>query len=505
MIYWFLRPILRQTGIYINQRVKTFLEEFKPNFALFRKDQLVNSNNDGTATVERTSHQAYDLDRDGKSDFVTFNYRKERVKLSGSQTIFNIYYYNTVDIKISAGEKKFNNDIRYAFNEGPLGDSSGFRDDPHTYLNERTKYDMQELLGNFKINQSVHQIILVSPSPIRGVSGDRVKRIDFYDVSKEARISSITQGGVKTDISYKELDPIASPNFYQAVKKEKYPYMELANVQQSYAVSQLQQEGKKQDFRYRGLLAHLQGRGTVGFRQIARSSWYADGFENTKVWNGTEIDPLNESLPIKEWSIRTTDETKVFPTDISENNSQLLSLKSTIYQVEKLINGQVTAVVSENDKSKAVTAIVPKKIRTKDFITNTVAENTITYGSYYLPSQNITNINNGYAITTSAFTYFHNPSGSGAAYYIGRPQEKTETKQAYNDTKSSKEEYTYENNSVKTKKTWNRDNTGWLLENYNYDSFGNITQKTTTNSIDSQSQTVSTQYDDKGRFVVKKN
>ncbi|VFA43237.1 RHS repeat-associated core domain-containing protein [Chryseobacterium indologenes] len=483
---------------------KSFIEEFKPGFALFRKDQLVNSNKDGTATVERTSHQAYDLDRDGKSDFVTFNYRKERVKLGGSLTIFNIYYYNTVDIKISAGEKKFNNDIRYAFNEGPLGDSSGFRDNPHTYLNERTKYDMQELLGNFKINQSVHQIILVSPNPIRGVSGDRVMRIDFYDVSKEARISSITQGGVKTDISYKELDPVASPNFYQAVKKEKYPFMELANVQQSYAVSQLQQEGKKQDFRYRGLLAHLQGRGTVGFRQTARSSWYADGLENTKIWNGVEIDPLNESLPIKEWSIRTTDETKVFPADISENNSQLLTFKSTIYQADKLINGQVTAVVSENDKSKTVTAIVPKIIKTKDFLTNTVAENTITYGNYYLPSQNITNINNGYAVTTSAFTYFHNPSGTGAEYYIGRPHEKTEIKQAYNDTKSSKEEYTYENNSVKTKKTWNRDNTGWLLENYNYDIFGNITQKTTTNSIDSQSQTVNTQFDEKGRFVVKK-
>lgn len=482
---------------------KAFLEEFKSNFALFRKDQLVNSNDNGTATIERTSHQAYDLDRDGKSDFVTFNYRKERVKFGSSQTIFSIYYYNTVDIKISAGEKKFNNDIRYAFNEGPLADRSPMGGG--TYLNERTKYDMQELLGNFRINQSIHQIILVSPSNIRGVSGDRLKKIDFYDVSKEARISSITQGGVKTDISYKELDPIAHPNFYQAVKKEKYPYMELANVQQSYAVSQIQQEGKKQDFRYRGLLAHLQGRGTVGFRQTVRSSWYADGLENTKVWNGVEIDPLNESLPIKEWSIRTTDEAKVFPTDISENNTQLLSFKSILYDTYKLLDGQVVSTpVSDTDKPKVVTATVPKSTKTKDFLTGTTINSSIIYGDYYLPKQTVSNVNNGYAVTTSDFEYIHNISGAGSDYFVGRPKNKTEKSQAYGDTKSSKEEYTYENNLLKTLKSWNRDNTGYLLETYDYDGFGNITQKITSNSVDSQTQTNGTLYDPKGRFIVKK-
>jgi hypothetical protein len=64
----------------------------------------------------------------------------------------------------------------------------------------------------------------------------------------------------------------------------------------------------------------------IGYRQTARSSWYADGFENTKIWSGVEIDPLNDGLPVKEWSIRTNNENQVFPADISENNTQLLSL-----------------------------------------------------------------------------------------------------------------------------------------------------------------------------------
>ena len=43
-----------------------------------------------------------------------------------------------------------------------------------------------------------------------------------------------------------------------------------------------------------------------------------------------------------------------------------------------------------------------------------------------------------------------------------------------------------------------------LSPDYNIYQFGNFTQKTIGNSIDSQTQTVKTNYDDKGRFVIKK-
>ena len=66
-------------------------------------------------------------------------------------------------------------------------------------------------------------------------------------------------------------------------KKEIYPNYAMARVDQAYAVSQLIAEGIKQDFRYRGLVGNLQGKKLLGFQQIARSSWYADGFENTKI------------------------------------------------------------------------------------------------------------------------------------------------------------------------------------------------------------------------------
>ncbi|MDQ1806478.1 SpvB/TcaC N-terminal domain-containing protein, partial [Chryseobacterium sp. CKR4-1] len=495
---WYL---YQSTGI-------AFAEELKSNFALFRQDPYFTSNNDGTATLERTSHQAYDLDRDGKSDFVTFNYRKERVKVGNSSTLFDIYYYNTVDIKISSGGN-FNNDIRYSFNEGPLADNSGGFSNSQSPFSKRTRFDFQELLGSFRINQSIHQIILVAPGPLYTnpgtVGGDRMKKIGFYDVSKEARVSAINHKGIRTEIEYKELDPTINPNFYKPIKKEQYPYIEVGKLSQTFVVSLIRQEGLKQDFRYRGFISHLQGRGTIGFRQAARSSWYADGFENTKIWSGSEMDPLNGGVPVKEWSIRTNEESKIFPVDLSENNTQLLSFKSTIYQIDQLLNGQVVIPpVSNTDKPKVVTATVVKSTRTKDFLTGILTNSSINYGDYYLPIQSISNTHNGYGIKTTTLDYFHNPSGTGANYYIGRPKIKEDVVQAYGDTKRAKEEYTYENNLLKTQITWNRNNTESITETYNYDAFGNITKTAISNSIDSRIQSTEGRYDSKGRFVVKK-
>lgn len=329
----------------------------------------------------------------------------------------------------------------------------------------------------------------------------------YFDIALEGRIKSISQGGITTDITYKQLDKSKNPGLYDNLKTESFPYVEINQSIGMYVVSGMTQtttsdKKLKQDFRYRGLTSNILGRGIVGFRKTARSSWYTDGFENTKIWTGMETDPLNDGIPVKEWSIRTNDETKIFPTDISENNTQLLSFKSTIYQIDKILNGQLVATVPDADKAKVVTAIVPKTNKEKDFLTGTITESTVTYGEYYLPSQSISKINSTYAVTTSTYEYDNNPSAAGTFYYIGRLKSKTEAVQAYGDTKSGKEEYTYETNRVKTIKKWNRDNTGFLLETYSYDDFGNITEKIISNSIDAYVQTIKSEYEAKGRFIA---
>lgn len=462
-------------SIYLNTGIN--LEESLQGLMLYKKDIVSRPDIISTTSI-------IDLDNDGKGEIVNsftfFSDMNTNLNVNWRLDSYSEPYYNPYDSQ-----------FKWRFNEKRLMSS------------ERPKSVVSPLFGDFRVNNSSSKVLFLLKSTT--ASNER-KLVSYqhYNLNSDKNVSSISQANLQYDIDYKELDPAINANIYAPVKKEQYPYVEMDRLSQTFAVSQIRMAGRKQDFRYRGYIANLHGKGVIGYRQTARSSWYADGFENTKIWSGVEIDPLNDGLPVKEWSIRTNNENQVFPADISENNTQLLSFKSTLYQTDKLLNGQVVTIVTSSDKPKIVTAIIPKSNKKKDFLTGTVTESSITYGDYYLPTQSVANTNSGYGIVTSTYEYTHNPSGVGADYYIGRLKTKTDQTSAYGDTQSAKEEYAYENNLLKTLKTWNRDNTGFLLETYGYDGFGNITQKVVSNSIDAQTQTETSLYEPKGRFVIKK-
>lgn len=442
-----------------------------------------------------------DIDGDGKSEFILTEVQYEEHEWNNHNdqentlTQVSVYSLNKID----------------DYSMVQATDSSG----KYTFYKTRVwtnSYPQKAIAFNpISMNNTHQQLLLVGkPAGCPNCVESYVQYYNHPSLTTLSRINSIEQGGSKIDIVYKELNPDVNTDIYKPIKKEEYPYYESSKLPKSFAVAQLRKEITPgqilyQDFRYRGLINHNTGRGFIGYRQTARSSWMATGYENTKIWSGIEIDPQNDGAPIKEWSIRTVNESKIFPQDISENNSELLSFKSTLHQTDKLIDGQIVNTnIPLSDRPKVVSATVIKSTKSKDFLTGVYTVDNITYGDYYLPASNTLNINNGYSVSTSAFEYFNNIAGTGADYFIGRPKSKTDIAQAYGDTKSSKEEYTYENNQLKTLKTWNRDNSGYLQETYNYDGFGNLTQKTIGNSIDSQTQTVKTNYDDKGRFVIKK-
>ena len=446
-------------------------------------------------------YNAPDLNKDGKSDFIVFQtevwYKDGIFDYKDMSSSYGFTYLRNDGI-----DKKGKPIFSLSYHLKPIEDDCNTCEyDNFSGYGEH----FIPIFGNFKIAQLNTDFIITH----------KTKLITWNmgeDINKISRIKSITQGGLRTEVDYKELDPVSTkdPHFYAPVKQEKYPYMELEKVSQSYAVSQLRQiitpsQTRKQDFRYRGFVTHLQGKGMIGFRKTARSSWYADGFENTKVWSGAEIDPLNEGLPIKEWSIKTNDETQIFPKDVSLNNQSLLSFKSTQYKVDKLVNGVKVSALSQEDKPKAVTAIVPTEVTTKDFIKETTSIDRVEYNELYLPVKTISSTNNGFAEKTTQIEYYPaNLSAEGKDYSVGRPRVKTELVRAYGDSKGAKEEYHYENNLLKSLTTYNRDNSGWLKESYEYDGFGNITTKTISNSVDSNTQTSKTEYEDKGRFVIKK-
>ncbi|MFP3832255.1 SpvB/TcaC N-terminal domain-containing protein [Chryseobacterium sp. SIMBA_028] len=466
---------------------KSFNTVFKPNFLAYKNEST--QSNGVMFRFSRTMYSVSDLNADGKSDIVQVHSYSNKLN-DTSRTIGSTVIGVISKGSPTFGAIDFEKQNIYSFPISP-------------YFTIVQPYDdlsiHQPITNIIRSNNNYYNVFLFRKDNVI-----KIKAPTGVDELK--KVQSITQGGITTSVTYQEIVPdnMVNPNFYKNTKSELYPYFSLNRIDRGYAVSQLQQEDRKQDFRYRGMTIHMQGKGMIGYYQTARSSWYATGFENTKIWAGAEINIENEGLPAKEWSIRTNDENKIFPDDISENNTQLLSFKSTAYQSDKLLNNQVVTSVSDNDKPKVVTSIVPKTTKTKDFLTNIVTTSTLTYGDYYLPIQSTSNVNNGYGITTSTFEYTHNPSGSGPDYYIGRPKTKSSAIQAYGDTQSTKEEYTYESNLLKTLKTWNQDNTGYLQETYSYDNFGNVTQKVINNSVDSQTQTTKAEFEPKGRFVVKK-
>ena len=418
--------------------------------------------------------KAVDINNDGKTDIVNFS------------TYYKINKPTSYSLRVDEASGYDNGKILFTPKETISNGNAG-------------NYIFQEVLGNFIYRQYNTRFLIYGKSQTSWMPS-QFWAYDHKSDIQSNKIIGINQGDLKTEIAY------STSSFIPVTNTLTYPYLE-SSIPEKFTVTNLSQviatnsgfnSYRSQSFLYKGFTAHLQGRGVVGFLQTARSSWYATGFENTIVWSGAEIDPLNEGLPIKEWSIKTNDVTKVFPTNIDLNNTSLLSVKLTTYDTSTLANG--------------VKVILPKTSTTKDFLKDVTSVTTMTYGNYYLPSKTVTNVNSGYSISTTDLTYIHNPTGTGKDYYIGRPSSKTETVyyQPTNDTKSAKQEYTYNaNNLLETLKTWNRDNSGWLLETYTYDAgnatgFGNITKKVTSNNVDTNTITEEATFDTLGRFVISK-
>lgn len=96
----------------------------------------------------------------------------------------------------------------------------------------------------------------------------------------------------------------------------------------------------------------------------------------------------------------------------------------------------------------------------------------------------------------------NNPIGTATNYYIGRLAKKVSTSQAYGDTRTSEEKYTYTGNLL-TKTETKGHNTNYLTENIQYDGFGNVIQKSTS-APGVSTRMIKDEYEATGRFVKKK-
>lgn len=497
-----------------------------PNFELYKPYWQ------GAPTTNRTRNKNYraaDLDKDGKSDFIIQEY----------ETL-------CVNVGINGCDRNGRGHLTIRKNIGSLTAKPNFEAPITISVNSDYGYStpIDVLIGSFKNHAAYNNFVFIQ--------GKQVWKGNFNkDLSKEATLIKVTEanGPIVQDISYKKLLPSSglgnANDLYYSSNAENYPFAELASVPTMFVVDKLtttaNNQSKTQQFRYFGLVMHSQGLGVLGFKKVARSSWYND--QNTdKIWSISITSPQLSGAVIREFTSKSPnisnpnleglDSTK--PRDLTINTA--VSTTQTAIAVNSITlkpgfnangtNGVFRTVLTQSipqtdnattndyltrkdyyytkvDKGSKVNVLRLTKNSTKDLVSGTYSDTSFEYDTFENVAKSISN--NGIATTTVTNIVLNNPTATDNTYCIGKLLQKNESVTAYGDTFTSEENYNYDPaipNQVKQSQTKGH-NTDYINTDYVYDGFGNVTQKTIS-APGVTSRTVTDIYDPNGRFVIKK-
>lgn len=504
----------------------SFVDTYYSNFELY--DPYFK----GAPTTNRTinrSYRAADLDKDGKSDFI-------------------IQEYETLCVR--PGTDGCDRDGRGRFtvrkNIGSLIAKPMFETAVQANVNSNYGYEnpIDLLIGSYRNHSAYSNFVFMQ--------GTQVWKGNFNkDLSKDATLIKVTEGGgnIVQDISYKKLLPDYglgnADDTYYSSNSELYPFAELTRVPTMYIVDKLTATGnnqtKIQQFKYFGLVTHSQGWGVVGFKKVARSSWYND--QNTdKIWSIVVSSPQLNGAVIREFTSKSfsvsntnmegTDYTN--PRDVTLNTAVSTTLTAIASNSITLkpgfsatgTNGVFKTVLTQSipqsdnattddyltrkdyyyanvDKANKVTALRITKTSTKNVEAGTYSDTSFEYDVF----ENITKSteNNGIASNTIENIYLNNPTATDNSYCIGKLIKKNQSVSVYGDVSTSEEKYSYDTAKPNlVKQTQNKGhNTDYITTDYVYDGFGNVTQKTIS-SPGVSNRTTTDIYDTNGRFVIKK-
>lgn len=514
---------------------KSFERILYPDFELYQPSWK------GAASKHRLRFREYksaDLDKDGKSDFIVNEYETwcvadivsnwETCNRNGQGYLYFRRNIGSNNAKPGFAERMTTSVYTY---------DGDFDNSPPVYL----------LTGNYKNHSAYNNFVFVQ--------GKQVWKGNYNkDLSREATLVKVTEAGgeIEQEISYKKLLPsndLGNANdIYYSSNSETYPYAELVKVPTMNVVDRLTATAKNlnnqvkiQDFKYFGLVTHSQGLGVLGFKKVARSSWYNDQDSN-KIWSIAVTNPQLNGAVVREFTSKThsisnaniegTDNPQ--PKELTLNapvngvytataaNSIVLKPGFTatdnsghfntifLQSVAKKDNATTNDYLvrkdyhyAKVDKANKVSALRITKTSTKDLITGTYSENSFEYDDFENITKNISN--DGITTTTVQNTYLNNATATDKNYCIGKLIQKNESVSAYNDTFTSEEKYIYDTTSPNLVKQTQKKghNTDYINTDYVYDAFGNVTQKNISAS-GVTSRKVTDTYDANGRFVIKK-
>lgn len=333
------------------------------------------------------------------------------------------------------------------------------------------------------------------------ISDYTISLFRFYkDFRKEAQIGTVSQDGVSHSITYNELTGEQStPDIplYEISYNQTYPYVDLHTLPGVSVVSKITRnyngEQLNQVFGYGKAVTHIGGLGFMGFSETIRTNWHVNSNDNNRIFNISLFDPILRGAPVRSFSTKST---YINP-----------AIKDLALTSPAPANGipdgaSLSDYISRSDQVYS-TQLLPNKVfvnvavgtASKDMLTETFGTQTMEYDSYYNVTKSASNFN-GTGSKLTEMTYDNNPSGN----YIGRPLSTKATLSNGSEIFTTEDQYTYSGFlATQVKKKGN--NTDWVMEDMTYDSFGNVTQKTTTAPGGAQ-RTIAMQYDASGRFMV---
>ena len=426
-----------------------------------------------------SSYYAMDINEDGKSDLV-------RVWRKHYKPSWTVNDHNT-QWTVTAFANNIGN-TQITGNKFTLEYSSGWNHDG----------DSPDLV-----------IPVASSYKYRGLERDMVLVHNHYnrlfyvnftkDISEDIRLKRVkaSNNAIVDEIDYAPMEGA----IYTSSNALNYPFIEINRLPKNYLVYRIKNisEGitKYQDFKYHGLVVHLNGLGTIGYKRTARSAWY-QSHGSPRIWNVKENNPNWRGALENGYSVLMSGG------DISLHN---INNNNVSYVINKTTN-----VFSQSTTNGFYRVQLDTQI-TRDILTGVSTQVDYTYDPIYLLPTTVTTKNyttspsSPVGTKTTTTLYDNNPAGIGTDYHIGRPIEITTVTNAYNDTFTTKDIYTYTNNKLtKTEKRGNTTDSKYLVEEFEYNNIGNLTKKTLSSSGYSYPQTFSPRvteytYDSTERFI----
>ena len=348
-----------------------------------------------------------------------------------------------------------------------------------------SNYEITELNGDGKTDiiytHLLEKIYLENTISSNGYANFKISNPSaIKNHKKETVLSEIHNNGIIQSIKYSESSYGFDEDFLN--QEEQYPYVNVDLTKDYQVVIQIEETSKDitryQDFRYKGAVSHVKSLDVLRFNCTARSNIY------NEVDNG-----INSVYPI--WIISKHD-TKKHGAITEQLTSNLLYYDLDDYKIKKTIIAYQTSL--SEDK---VFVNLPTQIVTTDFLQGTTITKSFEYDDYYNITKSKTQFSGGSNIVETQ--YSNNPSlGS---YYIGLPTYKKKTKVLGGELFSTETQYKYSGNLLTSMRSKTMDS-DWLTENYEYDTYGNITNRIISGS-GIASRSMFFKYSEDGRFLTK--